>query len=130
MKRRTLSIALTLGLIMAAASLGAASRKARTLTPKQARHHVGETATVCGRVASAHLAYRSRGQPTFLNLGRPYPHQVFTAVIWGLDRGKFGRPEEQYLHRRICVTGRIKAYRGQPEMVLKDPVQVGVKKDR
>jgi len=38
--------------------------------------------TVCGKAASAHYADRRKGQPTFLNLGEPYPHEVFTVVIW------------------------------------------------
>jgi hypothetical protein len=49
---------------------------------------------VCGTVASTHYAPRSRGQPTFLNLGHAYPNEDFTAVIWGENRAQFGTPEE------------------------------------
>ena len=41
-------------------------------------------------VASAHYAERSKGQPTFINLDKPYPNAPFTVLIWGSDRGKFG----------------------------------------
>ena len=34
---------------------------AETLTPAQAKNHIGETATVCGKVVSATFAERSRG---------------------------------------------------------------------
>ncbi|MGA8184262.1 MAG: hypothetical protein WB819_11550 [Terriglobia bacterium] len=71
-----------------------------------------------------HLAFKTRGQPTFLNFGKPYPHHVFTAVIWGLDRGKFGDTQQLYLNKNICVTGRITAYHAQPEMTLHSPKQV------
>ena len=37
----------------------------------EASKHIGETATVCGTVASANYATRSRGKPTFLNLDKP-----------------------------------------------------------
>ncbi len=50
--------------------------------------------------------------PTFINLDRAYPNQLFTALIWGSDRPKFGDPEVTYSGRRICVTGTIGAYRG------------------
>jgi hypothetical protein len=91
--------------LMPLAALGA------NLTPENAAQHVGQTGTVCGVVASAHYAAHSRGQPTFLNLDRPYPHPVFTALVWGEDRAKFGQPE-QLEGRRVCVTGMIKRYRG------------------
>ncbi len=43
-----------------------------SVTPVEAASHVGERATVCGLVASATYADCSRGQPTFLNLDKPF----------------------------------------------------------
>ncbi|MEJ2008555.1 MAG: DNA-binding protein [Acidobacteriota bacterium] len=126
MKRQHLSIALALCLA-GCASLYARTAKTQTITAEQARNHVGETATVCGRVASTHYAPRSRGRATFLNLDHPYPHQVFTVVIWGTKRARFGRPEEQYRNKNICVTGFISVYHGQPDMTLRSPKQIKVK---
>ncbi len=97
---------------------------AATLAAAQAKNHVGESATVCGIVASATFAARTKGQPTFLNLDTPYPEHIFTALIWGSDRPKFGQPEDTYKGKRICVTGTIKAYRGVPEIVVTDPGQL------
>jgi len=97
-----------------------------TLTPMQASAHIGERATVCGFVASSHFAARSRGNPTFLNLERPYPDQVFTVLIWGSDREKFGAPEIEYQSRRICVTGDIRDYKGVPEIIATQAAQIRV----
>ena len=96
---------------------------AATLTPDDAPKHVGENGTVCGIVASAHFAARSRAQPTFLNLDKPYPNQIFTAVIFGDDRAKFGEPE-RLQGSRVCVSGPIRLYRGAPEVILHDPKQL------
>ena len=63
------------------------------ITAAEAKDHVGETRTVRGRVVSAHYASGSKGQPTFLNPDEPYPKEVFTILIWGNDRAKFGAPE-------------------------------------
>ncbi len=93
--------------LAACASLAARPANTPTLTAEQAKDHIGETAKVCGQVASVHLAFKTRGQPTFLNFGKPYPHHVFTAVIWGLDRAKFGEPEKQYRNKHLCVSGLI-----------------------
>jgi hypothetical protein len=85
---------------------------AASISPEDAAGHVGESATVCGIVSSAHYAARSRSQPTLLNLGKAYPSQIFTAVIFGEDRAKFGEPEKTLQGKRICVTGTIRLYRG------------------
>lgn len=95
-----------------------------TIAASKARNHIGETATVCGNVAGAHYAARSRGRPTFINLDKPYPNQIFTIVIWGSDRAKFGRPETEYQGKGICVTGRVREYRGVPEIVASNPAQI------
>jgi hypothetical protein len=100
----------------------------RAISPDEARNHVGEYSKVCGQVASTHFANRSRGAPTFINLDRPYPEQVFTAVIWVEDRPKFGSPEDRYADRQICVSGVIQVYRGTPEIVLRNPRQVEIRK--
>jgi hypothetical protein len=44
-----------------------------TVTPEDAAKFIGQQKTVCGKVASAHHATKSKGQPTFLNLNKPYP---------------------------------------------------------
>ena len=95
-----------------------------TLTAAQAEDHIGENATVCGIVASATFAARTKGQPTFLNLDQPYPTHIFTVLIWGSDRPKFGQPEVVYKGKRLCVTGTIKAFRGMPEIVATDQGQI------
>jgi DNA/RNA endonuclease YhcR with UshA esterase domain len=98
----------------------------KKLTANEAKEHFGETATVCGAVVSARYADATKGQPTFLNLDKPYPSQVFTIVIWGENRSKFGKPENDYNGKRICVTGKIKAYAGLPEIVAEDPKQLRI----
>ena len=102
----------------------------KRLTAAKAKDHVGETATVCGNVVSTRYAASTRGQPTFLNLDKPYPNQIFTIVIWGSNRSKFGRPEVDYSEKRICVTGKITGYRGVPEVIAETPAQITVEPSR
>ena len=106
------------------------SRQAGTLpaiAPEEARNHFGQTRTVCGTVTSAQYLVRTKGQPTVLNLNRPYPDQVFTVLIWGRDRAKFSAPPETcYRGKQISVTGRIVQYRGKPEIIVNDPSQLAV----
>jgi len=115
---------LSLALFCGVATLAQTKR----LTAKEAKDHVGEVATVCGTVASARYADRTNGQPTFLNLDEAYPHQIFTIVIWGSDRAKFGTPEVKYRDKSVCATGLIKDYRGVPEMAISIPASIELQK--
>ncbi|HWP37852.1 MAG TPA: hypothetical protein VNL18_09915 [Gemmatimonadales bacterium] len=92
------------------------------ISADQAPQYVGSTVTVCDSVASTRYAERSRGRPTFLNLGRAYPDQLLTVVIWGEYRDRFPEPPERaYLHRRVCATGTVRLYGGRPEIEVRDP---------
>lgn len=96
------------------------------ISANEAKNHVGETATVCGQVAGAHYAMRSRGRPTFINLDQAYPNQIFTIVIWGENRPKFGDPEAMYGGKHLCVTGTITLYRGVAETTANEPSQIKI----
>jgi hypothetical protein len=110
-------------LVILWAALGSAQT---SMVAAEAKNHVGEKGTVCGQVASTHYATQSRGNPTFLNLDKPYPNQVFTVLIWGSDRPKFGEPEKAYRNKHICVTGKITEYKGNPEIIAYEPYQIKV----
>lgn len=80
-------------LLVAAAALGlflwTLPSNAASLTPDGAASHVGQNATVCGVVTSAKFDAHLRSRTTFLDFGKRYPDQAFTAVIWDSDRAKF-----------------------------------------
>jgi hypothetical protein len=105
-------------LVMALSAQSSAMADAGPIAPADAIRFVGQVATVCGVVASAKYASGSNGEPTFLNLDKPYPDQVFTAVIWGRDRAKFPYAPESLVSRKICVTGAIRQYRSRAEVVV------------
>ena len=119
--KSSVAIRLFLLLFLLTFSTAAQSNK---ITASEAKDHVGETRTVCGKVASTHYASGSKGQPTFLNLDEAYPKEVFTILIWGSDRPKFGTPETKYKDARVCVTGKITSYRGKQEIIATEPSQI------
>jgi hypothetical protein len=100
---------------------GALASHAATLTPDDAANHVGQNATVCGVVALTNFDAAMQFWPTFFDFGKPYPHQVLTAVIFGADRAKFGTTETTLQGKRVCVSGSIREDRGKPEIILTDP---------
>jgi DNA/RNA endonuclease YhcR with UshA esterase domain len=125
---RTHEVTLGLGvitLLVALATSGFAAEVPKSISASEAASHLGQTQTVCGVVASSKFAKDSNRSPTFLNLDRPYPNQVFTAVIWGTDRSKFKEaPEIAFQGKHICVRGPIQVYKEKPEVIVTDPSQI------
>jgi DNA/RNA endonuclease YhcR with UshA esterase domain len=101
---------------------------ADSFTTSEAAKHVGENATVCGVVAGVHTATSSKGSPTFVNLDKPYPNQVFTILIWGSDLSKFSPAPTGWEGKRVCATGKMERYRNVPEIVARDAGQVSFPK--
>lgn len=121
MRLRTRLAVVLLAGVLVSSVLAQANKK---IPAAQSAQHVGETVSVCGYVASTRYLSSSRSKPTFLNFDKPYPDQDFTVVIWPEDRQKFGDPETKYLHKGICVTGKITLYRGSPQIVAKTADQI------
>jgi hypothetical protein len=96
--------------------------QAQNLTTAQAKAHVGESATVCGKVAGERTATSSKGEPTFINLDAAYPNQIFTILVWGDDRKNVG--ELPHVGARVCASGMIQDYKGVPEIVVKNKDQL------
>ncbi len=91
---------------------------------------VGEQAVVCGQVVNAVFASGTGGQPTFLNLERPYPDQPFDVVIWGRDRDRFHPPPEvAWQGERICVAGPVTTHQGVPRIQVSTPAQIQSDRD-
>jgi len=92
----------------------------------EAKNHIGERTTVYGPVVDTHYASESSGEPTFLNMGNPYPDpNRFTVVIWGENRGKFSQPpEDYYVGKTIYVSGLIDPYEGVTQIEVTSPDQI------
>lgn len=124
--RTAVAAALAVCTLLLAAAVARADEPVR-IGATEAAGHVGEMAEVCGKVASAAYLASVGGQPTFLNLERPYPDQAFTVVIWGSSRKQFdGRPENLFDGKSICVSGRIAMHQGTPQIIVDDPDQIVV----
>ncbi len=96
-----------------------------TIDAHEAAQFSGKVMVVCGVVASTDYREDIGGQPTFLNFGRPYPDQTFTAVIWGRDLNKWNvSPHIHYAGRSICVTGRIEEHNDSPQIIVSSPEQI------
>ncbi|MEG0504172.1 MAG: hypothetical protein RR547_05965 [Raoultibacter sp.] len=94
----------------------------------EAKQHIGETVTVYGTVVGSTFASESNEQPTYINLGAPYPDlNRVSIVVWGEDRGSFSQPpEDMYLGKTVCVTGEIYIYANACNIKVQSPSQIQV----
>ena len=78
-----------------------------------------------GKIVDAHRDLKSN--TVFLNFEKGYPNQCFTGVIFSSDLYKFVQnPENYYLNKTVRIFGKVKEYRGRPEIILKNPSQIEV----
>ncbi|MCX7589673.1 MAG: thermonuclease family protein [Patescibacteria group bacterium] len=77
-----------------------------------------------GKIVSV---YRSKTNTIFLNFGKNYPNNCFTAVIFNSDQKNFMDNLENYYENKIVrIRGIIKEYKGKPEIILKNQSQIEV----
>jgi len=90
----------------------------------QAGNYYGDEIIVEGKVVDAYLSKKNN---VFLNFGKPYPNQCFSAVIFSSDLYKFGdNPEKYYNQKIVRIRGKIQEYQEKPEIILKDLSQIEV----
>lgn len=75
--------------------------------PKEVLKHEGELVVVEGCVASAILMENINGKPLFINMFEPYPHNLFSVVIWGQDQHNFLSATE-YDKKLVRISGMVK----------------------
>ena len=94
------------------------------ISPAAASSYAGRTVTIRGVVNEIHA---TRAGVTFIDMGRHYPDNAFTAVIFAENEAEF--PDVASLDgRTIEVTGRVQLHRGKPEIVLKSADQMKMRR--
>lgn len=88
----------------------------KTVSAAEAKAEAGRVVRVCGIVAGIYESRRGN-TPTILNFEKPYPQNEFGGVVWRWQRHRFGNLRAQ-IGQKICVTGRVRLYRGAAQMTL------------
>lgn len=118
---RSLLTALCLTLSLAPALAQTAAPP--TITPADAKAHVGQTAAIQASVSAVRT---SRSGVTFIDMDGLYPDNRFAAVIFVDDIGKF--PGVKALEgKTVTVSGPVQLYQGRPEIVLKSAAQISTR---
>ena len=96
--------------------------KIKIINWQDAGKHYGEYVTVEGKIV---ITYNS-GKACFLNFHRNY-RLYFTAVIFASDFHKFNKdPETLFYGKNVQITGKIKEYKGKPEIIVNNTEQIKI----
>lgn len=129
MKNKKIIFSLIIFIFIAAAIGGnqylAAQTNLITISPEDAKNHIGKNVTVRGKVEQVY--HSARYNTYFLNMGGVYPNNSFTAVILSSDLPNFnGVDINQYSKKVVDVKGTIVVYKKKPEIVLRTPNQISI----
>ena len=92
---------------------------------QQAGDYVGQEATIGGTVVRTY----NSGKAAFLNFDKDWRGK-FSVVIFASDFDNFPQPpDEMYLNKAILVTGKVKEYKGAPEIIVESPEQIEIVSD-
>jgi DNA/RNA endonuclease YhcR with UshA esterase domain len=92
---------------------------------EEAKDHVDQNAIVEGTVFQ--VFHSSKSNTVFFNIGGKFPNNPFSAVIFSGNLHLFPPVSElknKYENKIIRVTGKIKLFKGKPEIVLETPAQL------
>jgi DNA/RNA endonuclease YhcR with UshA esterase domain len=92
---------------------------APTISAAKAADYIGKQVTVTGVVAQVSF----RPTLVFLNFGKAYPNNSFTAVIRGSHTNQFDNLSE-LKGKAVSVEGKVTDYNGKPEMQLTSKSQL------
>ena len=90
--------------------------------PADAKNHIGEAATVCGKVVDTKVSkygIAGHGKPVTFDLDQPEPNPVFSFIAFGAQPGEPQEAVAAYSDKRVCVTGKItKSPSGGPPLIM------------
>jgi DNA/RNA endonuclease YhcR with UshA esterase domain len=85
-----------------------------------APNHIGKQVVISGKVNNIFV---SKTNTTFINFCKDYRSCPFSAVIFAEDRSQFG-DLEKLIGETVQISGIVNEYKGNPQIVLKNPSQL------
>jgi hypothetical protein len=103
------------------------------LTPANAKSHIGETVSVCGKVVEAKIGKYGlvgRGKVVTFFMDQPEANQVFYFVSFGTKEGGPQEAVAAYQGKSVCVAGKIAETSGVPFIMAADRTQIKIREEK
>jgi hypothetical protein len=91
------------------------------IAPADAKSHVNEMVTVCGKVvgtAVSKYGVAGHGKPVTFDIDQPEPNPVFYFVAFGSETGGPDEVIAAYQAKSVCVTGKVNMRPSNPPFIL------------
>ena len=89
-------------------------------------NYEGQLIRVCATVTGTHVS-TGKSETTFINFGEPFPKHSFSLVIFQKDAESFSYKPAEFLDgKNICITGKVKLFKGKPEIIVYNEKQIRV----
>jgi len=91
------------------------------ISAADAKKHIGETVTVCGKVVDTKVpkyGLSGHGKPVWFDLDQPEPNPVFFFFTFGTKDGGPQEAIDAYKGKNVCVTGIISQPAGNPPCIF------------
>lgn len=106
----------------------AAGAEKKTITAAEARDHVGQNVTVCGKVAQIQKGLSRAGRNWLLHIDKPAP-PIFTVIMNGNTfDNPFSDADRRFAGKEVCVTGHVRDRDGAVHMLVSAPPQIRIVK--
>ncbi|MCF8127818.1 MAG: thermonuclease family protein [Deltaproteobacteria bacterium] len=99
-----------------------AKQVGRRISWESAGKYIGEHVTVQGTIVRSY----NSGKACFLNFHQNFTRYMSLTIFENALRKFPFQPETYYLHKTVRVKGKIKIYKGRPEIVVESPKQIEV----
>lgn len=103
------------------------------VAPADAKNHVGETVTICGKVVDTKIGkygIPKHGKPVNLDLDQPEPNPIFFIATFGTEAGGPQEAITAYKDKNVCVTGKISEASSRPYIMAADRTQIKPQADK
>jgi RecG-like helicase len=97
-----------------------------TVSADSLAYYEGQFIRVCATVTGTHVS-TGKSETTFINFGEPFPKHSFSLVIFQKDAESFSyKPAEFLENKNVCITGKVKMYKGRPEIIVSNEKQIRI----
>lgn len=101
------------------------------VSPSDAKNHLGQTATVCGKVVNAQVSkygIAGHGKPVTFDVDQTEPNRLFYFIAFATPPADPKEVIGAYSGKRVCVTGKITTVPagGPPFIMAADHNQIKV----
>lgn len=88
------------------------------ITLEQIPEFMEKKVKICDKIYGSYITKGDKPL-TFLNVGKPYPDNLLTLVVFSKDLKNFSYVPSDYLvDKPFCVTGKLILYKDRPEIIL------------